>query len=565
LKNYVAFILFFCTAIGCFTVAKAQPLIPDWLTPGYCTTGNARVLDVVTDSQGNIYAAGTCNDSLIFGNLLTTYPPNSNSNAFVAKFDSAGNPLWVTPIYSHGWEEFIYLALSNDDHLYVSGTFTDSILALDTISLIHQSGRDNYIAYFDTSGHALWALAGTGNGSEVTYGVATDSQGSAIIIGYLVVGTVPATLQFGNIALQNTNSQTNMLYLFKFDNTGNVLWGQQLYTQTGLGNLCSLNDIGVDSLDNIYVCGGFWAPSLYFSGSPLMLQSSNNLPPYLGDIYVCKFNSSGNVVWAHKTGSVSGEVAAAIWVNPAGDFYLAGSFDGSIQFSGNLLVNADVSGQSADGFVARYSVTGFPQWGRRISSGDNDLALALAGDGQGGVYLLGRSDLGNILIDTVLYTGYVKYIAQFSGTGVVNGVTPVVTSGYMYPLTFTRDLNNDIIQGGLFNNTIVYNGISYTSLLTNSGTAYLARFTLSPLSVQLPAQDDVGLSVFPNPSSGSVTIQLNGDYQYVSIVNLNGQTVFEEPVKQMQQLQVHINHPGMYLIKAISESGVQHKTIAVTE
>ncbi|HEX5002146.1 MAG TPA: T9SS type A sorting domain-containing protein [Bacteroidia bacterium] len=561
MKKRIAVILFFILP----ATLPAQPLVPDWLTPGYCTYSNdSRVLDVVTDSQGNIYAAGTCYDTLTFGSLVTVYPPNSSRNAFVAKFDAAGNPLWVTPIYGPGNEEFLYLALSNNDHLYVTGTFDDSIVVLDTITLVHQSARDNYIAYFDTSGHALWALSGTGNGSEITHGVATDSQGNAIIIGYLVVGTVPATLQFGNVVLQDANLHTDMLYLFKFSNTGNVLWGQQLYTDQGLGNLCGVNDIGVDSLDNIYLCGAFWAPTLYFSGSPLMLQSSNNQGPYLGDIFVCKYSPSGTLLYAHKTGTTAGETAQVIAVNPGGDFFLSGTFTNSIQL-GNSLTNADATGQTDDAFVAHYSNAGFPQWGRRISSGDNDLPVSLARDGQGGVYLLDISDLGTILVDTVLYTGYKKFIAQFSGAGVVQGITPVLTSGTMYPNTITRDANNNVIQGGSFINTIVFNGVSYVDPPGTGGTAYVARFTPPALSVQSTLSDDPGLKVFPNPSSGEITLLLNGDYLYVSIFDMDGRLVFEEPVQQLQQLLVQINHPGMYLVKAIGEKRVQYKTIAITE
>ncbi len=70
------------------------------------------------------------------------------------------------------------------------------------------------------------------------------------------------------------------------------------------------------------------------------------------------------------------------------------------------------------------------------------------------------------------------------------------------------------------------------------------------------------MNVYPNPSKGSFTIELDGEYE-VSILNSLGVTVYNKIIAQQGQIALKDLHPGMYIISVQSDQKTVYKRIIV--
>lgn len=104
---------------------------------------------------------------------------------------------------------------------------------------------------------------------------------------------------------------------------------------------------------NVFVTGGFQSPSITFDSITL----SNTSAPYQ-EIFVVKYDVSGNVLWANSTGGTKADGGSVITTDAAGKLYVVGAFTSPIiAFSNNTLTNAmNGSFATSDIFVAKLDV-----------------------------------------------------------------------------------------------------------------------------------------------------------------------------------------------------------------
>lgn len=70
------------------------------------------------------------------------------------------------------------------------------------------------------------------------------------------------------------------------------------------------------------------------------------------------------------------------------------------------------------------------------------------------------------------------------------------------------------------------------------------------------------MKVYPNPSNGTFTIELDGEYE-VTIVNSVGAQVYNKIISQKEKVMLKDLNPGMYIISAKSDKKAAFKTIIV--
>ncbi|MEO8150979.1 MAG: SBBP repeat-containing protein [Bacteroidia bacterium] len=83
--------------------------------------------------------------------------------------------------------------------------------------------------------------------------------------------------------------------------------------------------ITVDANENSYITGGFASPSITFGGITLTNNGS-------GDIFIVKYDSSGNVVWAKNIGGSNEDEGRSIAIDAVGNVYTTGFFKGTVDF-----------------------------------------------------------------------------------------------------------------------------------------------------------------------------------------------------------------------------------------
>lgn len=191
--------------------------------------------------------------------------------------------------------------------------------------------------YLEITPYWAWARnAGEGAG----YSIAVDVAGNSYLAGLLGESTFA-----------------------KHDASGQVLWEHKA------------GDIGrgvvVDKMGNSYLLGEF-------SGTAIFGNSTLSG----GGIFLAKYNTSGQVIWARKVGS--GNYGNSVAVDGNGNIYIIGEAG-----PGTYIANTYFPAQ-AD-FIAKYSASGQPIWARNLGvtnsfNGYNNLAV----DEFGNSYLIGN-------------------------------------------------------------------------------------------------------------------------------------------------------------------------------
>src|SRR6185369_12691602 len=100
------------------------------------------------------------------------------------------------------------------------------------------------------------------------------------------------------------------VFTAKYDPEGNVLWAASAGgtgTDNGTG-------IGVDAAGNCYITGHFSSTSITFGATTLTRTGSEN-------VFVVKYDASGNVLWANRAGGTGFDAGSGIAVDAAGNSY----------------------------------------------------------------------------------------------------------------------------------------------------------------------------------------------------------------------------------------------------
>jgi hypothetical protein len=159
--------------------------------------------------------------------------------------------------------------------------------------------------------------------------------------------------------------------------------------------------IASDALGNVYVTGSFdWVDDFDPGAAVYNLTSAGS-----EDIFISKFDSSGNFVWTKSIGGVNYDRGSSIVIDASGNVYTTGWFTGTVDFdpSDNVYNLTGSGGQ--DIFVSKLDALGNFIWAKNI----------------GGMYSDYGNDIAIDLLGNVYITGSFKGTADFDpGVGVYN-------------------------------------------------------------------------------------------------------------------------------------------------
>jgi hypothetical protein len=363
------------------------------------TTFHEDAIAVSADGLGNVYITGETNGSL-------GGPSAGGSDAFIGKYDSAGNLLWKN---AQQVPSLLQIGTSAADNGYA--------ISADGLGSVYMSGKssgslggtnagnaDAFVTKWDNNGQLLWTRQVGTNADDVSYGVSADRLGNVYISG--VTG--------GSLdGLVHTNSSA---FLIKYDAAGNQLWTRQSAFSVSSASL----GVSADRLGNVYTAGSVG------SGA-----------------YLSKYDAAGTVSWT-KTFNARGFVdATGVSADGLGNVYVAGYSDGSLgAFDGSNEPGA--GGQEA--FIKKYDAAGNILWSHQFGSNRNDYCFGVSADGIGGVYITGRTQ-GNLA--GPLGGTDDAFVAKFDDVGHLVWTKQLTTSAYEGSLGVSADgLGNVYSVGG---------------------------------------------------------------------------------------------------------------------
>lgn len=266
--------------------------------------------NIVFDGDGNAYLTGFFNGTATFG--PTTLKANGTSkNAFVAKIDPTGNPLWAKQFAGDGDDYGRNITLDENNNCYITGIFGKTLIVgneklqkvadigvftakLDkagNIKWVNQSDIDTFsrkndyvlVTKFDNKGDHLASLLQEANENFDNYGISFDNTGNCIITANLYASARVASMS--NVRY-DASAKFNLTKIWKdemdrlvSDNTEKTIAGIFAFfkTMNMSGSVISGRQIQ-DALDSNNPNFKKAAPNIYKSiGNILSLENSGGV------------------------------------------------------------------------------------------------------------------------------------------------------------------------------------------------------------------------------------------------------------------------------------------------
>ena len=259
---------------------------------------------------------------------------------YIAKYDSAGNNLWVNRCGGLHADYGLGAASDRQGNCITTGQFWGEA-QFGSNQLHSRGGLDVFIAKFDSSGRLLWAINAGGEEYDRGLSVATDLQGNVFITGFFT-----ATARFGGEDLVSLGLQD--AFVAKYDSDGDLLWVRQMggsHFDIGVG-------ITVDRNGYCYVTGSFNRSAVFGETN---LESNGQQ-----DAFIVKFNPEGKVEWVRQGGGSGMDRGNDVAVDPQGNCYVTGSFEEASSFGDHT--DSVYSIGMKDLFIAKYDVFGRVVW-----------------------------------------------------------------------------------------------------------------------------------------------------------------------------------------------------------
>ena len=503
MKRILLSVLFFLPLLS-----SAQNLTPAWVNAIGGSTGDEVVQSTVVDASGNVYVAGSFEGTVNFnpGGTASNLTSAGLSDAFFAKYTSAGLLVWANRLGSTGNDEVYAITVDGSGNVYVAGYF-NAIVDFDpsaTTSNLTASGSDDiFYGKYSPAGALTWANAHGAAGFDAAVAIKVDPFGNVYVTGYF---TGAVDFDPSNVATNiKTAVGTEDIFLGKFSSAGALMWIDAFGSTT--------HDAGVSiDLDNsnVYISGSY-------SGTiDLDPGAANNTPTgNLGgnDAFFAKYAlSTGALVWWATMGSAFDDQATSIVVSGT-NFYLGGVFSGSASFyslSGDV---AKVSNGLADIFIAKYDgATSRPTltWVNAIGGPLDDRSNLLAIDASANVYstgfFQGTVDFDpNVGITNLVSSGLKEiYIASYgAATGSLGIAESLGEASDDEGTTIAVDAANNVYVGGFFQGTASFDFVSLAQDRTSLGfwDGFVVKYAQVSLASE-PTNQPTGLVFSGITSSG---------------------------------------------------------------
>lgn len=147
----------------------------------------------------------------------------------------------------------------------------------------------------------------------------------------------------------------------------------------------------IDASGNHFVLGTFASTNLDFDPG---VGTTSRATAGFDDIYISKFNSSGDFVWMKQIGGVDNDVANSLAIDALGNLYIGGRFQSTVDFDPGVGTSNLISSGSSDAFVLKLDSAGEFQWVRHIkgstTSGYESLTSMTVDSS--GLYAIGEFD-----------------------------------------------------------------------------------------------------------------------------------------------------------------------------
>jgi hypothetical protein len=494
-----------------------------------------------TDAFGNVYITGFYDSpSITFG--TTTLINGGNQDIFFVKYDPSGNLVWAKGLGSTGNDRGLTITTDALGNVYIAGNYESPTLTFGTTTLTNLSTNgfnDLFIAKFDASGNLVWAKTAGNAGNESASSIKCDASGNI----YLAGSYESVSITFGTTTLTNieTTGFFSDLFIVKYDASGNVLWANS----AGGIETDESYFITTDDSNNVYVTG--WYSDDLIVG-PFTLTSADSTG--LGDVFIVKYDTNGNVVWAHGYGNVGNDFGCSITTDNLGNIYLTGFYAASSITFGAFTLS---SSAATNMFIVKYNAVGNVLWAQAAVSSGGSIGYCVTTDPSGSVYVGGIFsstfiEFGTTTLTNVGSNGYSDiFIVKYDSLGNSIWAINVNGTGYDAIVGLTCDSFGNIYVAGHHLSTLAFGSTSLTS--AGDMDIFIAKLDATIVGSEKMNRFE-GFSIYPNPSNGIFKISKN--VKTIEVYNLMGELILRQG--NVNEINLTDFPSGMYVARVNGEN-----------
>lgn len=469
--------------------------------------------------------------------------------------------LVLSTVYAQKTPEYLWgkntggtdIAIDNSGHLYSVRNFRDTIIQGGQ-TFISQGLSDAILTKSTLDGNIIWQKQIGGHNTDYIVKVKCDIAGNVYILG-----------DYNNTLIIDTDTLSGKgyrsVFIAKLDNTGVVLWAESI---DYLGDN-EWNSIAADISGNVYVGIHAFIPQ----GDTLQIGKNYFTGRGSNDIFIAKYNSNGQAVWALQEGGTGRDGILSITTDDAGGFYTTGYFGDSAYFGTILLPDAS----EKNIFLAKYDSSGTLQFVTTPQKGKG-VGFDLAIDKSGNIYQCGQINNNSIFGGMSLFVSTTSsFLTKYDKDGNVIWAKNYPYNKHHHGFRMYLDHNNDIyvnmvysvasivkynndgdiiwsneygpqqiapsvmglcgdINGNLyFTGTCDHrNNVFGIDTIALSGKAYsefIAKAGPFPSGISKQITNEKTISLYPNPNSGNFVISGSklGQYTTYEILFATGQAI----------------------------------------
>ncbi len=521
-KNKLFFIAFIIMLVS-GGVCEGQT--PNWAWARYGgVSANGTGNSVTADASGNVYVAGVFyTPTITFGSItLTNFGTSNFADMYIVKYDGNGNVLWATS--AGGSKDDVVNSITTDvfGNVFVTGSFrsTSILFGFTTLTNVDITGTtgDIFIVSYGSGGNFNWAKKAGGNMDDGGISVATDMIGNI----YLLGNFKSPNIVFGSTTLTNVSSTNYMdLYLVKYTSNGIAIWAKS----AGGTDHDIAYSVAVDNLNNAYITGFFYSPSILFGS--ITLNNANS------QMFIVKYNPSGTVLWANTAiGAI--QYHPSVTTDNLNNVYVTGAFSSStIVFGGTTLLNADTTAVTCDVFFVKYNPSGSVLWAKNFGGSGDDRSYSASTDLSGNLYSTGDFRSSIIAFDSFALNNATPlfndiFVVKCDSLGTVDWAISTGGPATDYGSSITTDNNDNVYVSGVFwttnisfGSTILNNPSQNDMFIAKLAHCNLSAPTITPSSITTFCQgDSINLTTSSaysyawsnNATTQSISIKSTGNY-----------------------------------------------------
>jgi hypothetical protein len=525
MKKYTAILLF----LSGLNTLSAQSTW-QWAVQGGDTWVDAWASCI--DNSSNIYSVGQYySTSSHFGNDTLTI--TGNVDIFLVKVDNNGNFLWAKRSGSYWTGSGIESASgiefeTSTSSLFFCGQMSGTSAYVDTCNV----GAGLYLAQLDTSGDCQWARNFPSLGSFYAFtGITLDNSGNAFVTG----GTDGTTIFDSNNIISAGG------FVAKFSTIdGSCLWAK---------NITDIQNYPVGRVKyadgNLYITGTAINDTLMIDTALVYCDSI--------DLWVAKFDTSGNVQWVRTFGGPNADQGGYMSVDGNKNSYVAGTFKDTAFFDGDTITNSN----GLDWFLAKYDSSGNFIWVRQANADASDLSSrSVSSDVNGFTYVTGQF-YGSATFGTYNITAVDSpeaFVVRYSSNGTCLGAEHF---GIAKGMDVIQDGNGAFYLSGGFRFTISLGSDTLTSF--GNQDFFLAKHDELTGEEEERLANSNQLLIYANPNTGKCTVQVPQDFLHESNLLLS---IFDTKGSLIQQSTLEMNDGKIKLNIEAQARGMYNITLS---